>query len=145
MKSINPHGRHEGGFSLLEVVFALGILAIGIMGYSTLKTSSKFSQVYSRDLSQAVMLTDQEWNVLKTKSYTGVDLKHTGNGGYFESSDVLELGGFEIGEVYWVVLDDCPGRGFKTILLNTAWNNDRKGVLTDNRQTLVLPLVAVEP
>lgn len=55
MSSLLLH--REKGFTLLEVVFAVGILAIGIMGYTSLKISNRFSWIFAKNMSQAVQLS----------------------------------------------------------------------------------------
>jgi prepilin-type N-terminal cleavage/methylation domain-containing protein len=49
--------QREKGFTILEVVFAVSILAIGIMGYTSLKISNRHSWFFAKNMTQAVQLT----------------------------------------------------------------------------------------
>ena len=59
----------EKGFTILEVVFAVSILAIGLMGYTALKISNKYSWFFAKNMSQAVQLTDTNLEALRMAGY----------------------------------------------------------------------------
>jgi len=61
----------EKGFTILEVVFAVSILAIGIMGYTSLKISNRYSWVFAKDLTQAVPFTNTQWEGMLLGGYDG--------------------------------------------------------------------------
>jgi len=69
--------RREAGFTILEVVFAVGILAIGIMGYSSLKISNRYSWVFAKDLTQAVPFTTTQLEGLLLDGYESAALGGT--------------------------------------------------------------------
>lgn len=64
----------EAGFTLLEVVFAVGILAIGIMGYTSLKISNRYSWVFAKDLTQAVPFTAAQLEGLLLGGYESAEM-----------------------------------------------------------------------
>lgn len=59
----------EKGFTLLEVVFAVGILAIGILGYTSLKISNRYSWVFAKNMSQAIQLSTASMEGLLLAGY----------------------------------------------------------------------------
>jgi len=69
MNMQNTRLGQEKGFTILEVVFAAGILAIGILGYTSLKVSNRYSWVFAKDLSQAVPFTTTQWDGLLLSGY----------------------------------------------------------------------------
>ena len=57
------------GFTILEVVFAVSILAIGILGYTSLKISNRYSWVFAKDLTQAVPFSVTQIEGLRLEGY----------------------------------------------------------------------------
>lgn len=69
----------EKGFTILEVVFAAGILAIGILGYTSLKVSNRYSWVFAKDLSQAVPFTVGQLEGLQMAGFNSMQLGNVVN------------------------------------------------------------------
>ena len=128
----------DKGFTLLEVVFAVGILAIGMLGYTALKISNMHSWVFAKDLSQAVQLTGANLERLLMAGYhdTGrmsvgdhsvtvnADGTHALVGGQNASGQELEVaaGDFTAGSVQWTVREKCPSDLTKMVTYTTNWN-----------------------
>lgn len=105
----------QKGFTILEVVFAVGILAIGIMGYTSLKISNRYSWVFSKDLTQAVPFTSSQLEGLLLDGYESVEMGGTNLASgtvtftrtaadYQISSggDILGVGDLPVGGANWV-------------------------------------------
>lgn len=130
----------EQGFTLLEVVFAVGILAIGMLGYTSLKISNQYSWVFAKDLSQAVQLTaanleelwmvgynDTGWMSVGVHTVTvnpdgtlAVVNAYTGPDGDVVPS--VSSGDFSAGGVSWTVRDRCPSDLTKMVNYTTTWS-----------------------
>lgn len=138
---------HEKGFTILEVVFAVSILAIGIMGYTSLKVSTKFSWVFAKNLSQALQLTGANLEGLLMAGYNDegwmsptpdLNAPHTeaepnGSG----AVPATASGDFIASGLEWTVKDKCPSQLTKLVSYTTLWAGDNK--------SLTLPQVQVRP
>jgi len=49
-------GNHRAGFTLIEILIAISILAVGILGISMLQTSSLSGETLTRDMDSAINL-----------------------------------------------------------------------------------------
>lgn len=123
--------RNEG-FTILEVVFAVSILAIGIMGYTALKTASRYSMVYSKNLNQAILLTGTKLEELLMRGYYADEMDAVTNGGVhdFTSADyigeygyALQSGDFAADGVHWTVREKCPSELTKLVDYTIRWGS----------------------
>ena len=123
----------ENGFTILEVVFAVSILAIGIMGYTALKTSNMYSWFFSKNMSQAVQLTGSnlEWMLmagydddgwLSAGNHTQVDANASGE------TPSVTAGDFSASGIRWSVRNQCPTMMTKLIDYSTDWSNGNNSV-----------------
>ncbi len=76
------YNRGEGGFTLLEVVVALGILSVGMIALASLATSNIKSTESARRVTQAVNIATEKIEALKAVSPSSVML--TGDTGGIE-------------------------------------------------------------
>lgn len=149
----NLHVNRQGGFTLLEVVFAVGILAIGIMGYTSLKISNRFSWVFAKNLTQAVQLTagnlegllmagykDVGWMGVGSHSVTvEADGTHTVVNGVNDANlePNVSAGDFDASTVTWTVREKCPSELTKLVTYRTEWS--------DGSSYMTIPQVQVRP
>ncbi len=109
----------ERGFTLLEVVFAASILAMGIMGYTHLKVSSSASRNYAGNVTKSTLLTNGQMEEMLLNSYKSIDLTAGTH------ADVLRLGDFTINVTY-NVQDSCPSQYTKLITYTGSWNEGNR-------------------
>ncbi len=117
--------RNEKGFTILEAVFAAGILAFAILSYTMLKTSSRYSQGFSKQLSQGIQLSDSQMDDFARRGYNDGLLTATAGTAvhlYSELGDALEIGDFTMGGATWTVKEGCPGELSKLITFTGQWN-----------------------
>jgi type II secretory pathway pseudopilin PulG len=121
---------NEKGFTILEAVFAAGILAFAILSYTMLKTSSRHSQVFSKQLSQAIQLSDSLMDDFARRGYNDPLLSPTAGTVTHQFSELLALtipapvriGDFALGDATWTVKEGCPGELSKLIKFTGKWN-----------------------
>lgn len=80
LKIFYARGIKNGGFTLLEVLMAVTILSIGILGVATLAGTAVKSSAYSRNLTQATNLAQQKSEALMAVAYTNLQSTGTDTG-----------------------------------------------------------------
>ena len=123
----------EKGFTILEVVFAVSILAIGLLGYTSLKTSNMYSWFISKNLSLAVQLTGSNLEEMWMAGYNDVGWLSGGDHTNVDTNanDVtpdLTAGDFTASEITWTVKDKCPSELTKLVTYTTAWSDGHNSV-----------------
>lgn len=122
--------RNEKGFTILEAVFAASILAFAILSYTMLKTSSRHSQVFAKQLAQAIQLSDSQMDDFVRRNLNNPnDLLLTATAGTAYHQDAallatLQVGDFALGDATWTVKDRCPSELSKLITFTAKWNMD---------------------
>ncbi len=133
----------EKGFTILEVVFAVTILAIGIMAYTVLKTSNRYSLYFSKNLSQAIQLTDAQLEDLLVAGYNDSGWMSAGDHDVTVTIDasgtpvlaqnnavndsgyqpVPTAGDFTASGLQWTVINACPSQLTKMVKYRTTWGS----------------------
>jgi prepilin-type N-terminal cleavage/methylation domain-containing protein len=115
--------RNNKGFTLIELSIAATILAFGILGYTLLKSSNRYSAQYSKETSQAVHLTRGQLEEFIAMNYDS-DLLTPGTHDYTEIDAVnpLQIGDFQLTNAQWQVRDGCPSEYTKTIDFTAIWS-----------------------
>ena len=109
----------EKGFSLIEVVFAISILAIAIMGYTNLKVSSLGSRQYGSEMTKSTLLVGGQLEEMLLDTFESNDFTA---GTHILAQD-LEIEGFTVSGSY-SVRDACPSEYTKLITFTGTWNVD---------------------
>lgn len=125
--------KRESGFTLLEVVFASAILAFGILGYTQVKTASRYSRVYAKQLSQSVQLTTGQMEDFILRGYNSPLLSAAGGaladlpGGALTAG---AAGDFSFTGANWTVREKCPSDLAKLIQFTGQWGSGKQLQLT---------------
>lgn len=141
----NLLANRQGGFTLLEVVFAVGILAIGMLGYTSLKVSNRYSWFFAKNLSQAVQLTSANLEGLLMAGYNDAGWMSAGGHSVVFNADgtinavdtatnkglndkgsppAVTSGDFAASDVTWTVREGCPSELTKLVSYTNKWSND---------------------
>ena len=108
--------RTDGGFSLIEVLFALTFLAVGILAVASMIPAGTRGVTQSRVLTTGLMAAQTKLEELKGKSYTSLAA-----GTFNDSTSVFRR--------TWTVTDSVPMSGCKRIQVTVSWN-ERRGTQT---------------
>jgi prepilin-type N-terminal cleavage/methylation domain-containing protein len=114
--------KNEKGFTLIELTFAVTILAIGIMGYTLLKSSNRYSRQYAMETSKAIQLSGGQLEEFMMTNYDSGFL--TAGTHFFTEIDPinpLQIGDFQLTNAEWFVRNGCPSQFTKTIDFKATW------------------------
>ncbi len=106
------------GFSLMEVLIGMVILAIGLASAFTLTVTTSRHTAANRNLAAAANLAEYKLEELRNASapalVSGAD-----------ASTLNALGEADAAGIFaraWVVTDDMPEDGLRTVVVTTTWN-----------------------
>ncbi|MDY6863534.1 MAG: type IV pilus modification protein PilV [Thermodesulfobacteriota bacterium] len=108
------------GFTLLEVLIALTILSIGLLGMAQMQIIAIRSNSYAFRFSEASAIVQDKLEELKSLDYlnaTDLDAAsspHTETEGLFTKT--------------WTVVDNQPTNNMKTVNIEVSWDNSRHKV-----------------
>jgi type IV pilus assembly protein PilV len=108
---------NQAGFTLLEVLIAISILTVGLLGVAQMQIMGITGNYFSSNTTAALTLAEEKMEDLLGQSYTAVT---SGN----DANPIDEAG--QAGGVYsrmWTVTDDTPIIGTKTVTVNVSWDN----------------------
>jgi prepilin-type N-terminal cleavage/methylation domain-containing protein len=111
---LNKTIRKPKGFTLIEVVAGLIILAIGLLAIAAMQMTSTKGGYFSRSVTQATILAQDKLEYLKNLSYGDSNLS---NGQHNEGT----ISGTNFSRQYNIVED--PGNSMKTITVTVQWTD----------------------
>lgn len=142
--------KRSEGFTLLEVMIALVILAVGLLGLAALQLTAVKGNAFSSEMTYATMLAQGQAEYLKSLPFTDASLQP---GSYTNTATNTPFTPFPIiskGVQYtisWTVsADNVPAINMRTIALTVTWQSLRQGTagqtaaqqtVTSNLQTVV--------
>jgi type IV pilus assembly protein PilV len=119
-----PRARPGAGFTLVEVIVAIVLLGVGLMGLAALSTTVTRANVQSSSLTTATALAQERAERLRTEDYdalaSGNDSRVVDNVTYTRS---------------WVVTADDPEPGLKTVAIAVSWTT--RGTTHTTRLTTI--------
>jgi type IV pilus assembly protein PilV len=112
--------KRNEGFTLLEVMIALVILSVGLLGLAALQLVAVKSNAFSSEMTYATMLAQQHAEVLKSLPFSDGNLtsgSHTAMG----SSKGVQY------TITWNITDNVPDTDMKSINVTVQWQSLRQG------------------
>lgn len=143
---------NQSGFTLLEVLIAISILTVGLLGVASMQVSAIQGNHFSDNTTLALTLAEQKMEDLLEMSYTATDLTDTqfSNNNNLQSlttvdhqeTGVDDTGTANAGGYYrriWNVADH-PAAGedlptMKTITVLVTWKNNKHKVFVTSIKT----------
>ena len=113
----------ERGFTLLEVMIAVLILAMGLLGLAALQIVAVKGNAFSGDMSYATALAQQTFEELNHCDHDDPALDASLNP---HMQTVIGDRGVSY-TVRWNVQDDVPGDNMKAVALEIVWDSARLG------------------
>lgn len=117
-----------GGFSLLEVTVALGILAFGLLGVTAAQLAAMDSSRESRSLTQALYLAEQQMEEFHAMSRTEIDALVADPGYPNDPDNPIDPDANDHDDTTydrsWLIQTDDPEVGISTITVRVDWTDE---------------------
>jgi len=108
---------NQSGFTLLEVLIAISILTVGLLGVAQMQIMGIQGNYFSGNTTTALTLAEEKMEDLLGTSYINVI---SGN----DANPIDETG--QAGGIYtrtWIVANNTPIIDTKTVTVNVSWDN----------------------
>lgn len=119
----------DQGFTLVEVLAAMAIFAIGILAIINMQIVSTWTNARARGMTEGIVVAQSTVERLSGLSYTSAELADTdgdGSGGLDDrtqaNADNSDLSNPTY-QVFWNVRDDYPFAGTKTVRVYVVWTD----------------------
>ena len=109
---------NQSGFTLLEVLIAISILTVGLLGVAQMQIMGIKGNYFSGNTTAALSLAEEQMEGLLGTSYINVISGNDGN------NPIDETG--QAGGIYtrtWVVANNTPITDTKTVTVSVSWDN----------------------
>ena len=117
----------QPGFTLVEVMVALGILAFGILAVASMQTSSLSGTKTAHYVTDATTIAMDKVEDLMMLTYADADLSHGIHGPEYDATNRYRID--------WMVNDDLPVESTKTISVTVQWQE--RGVVKTSSLTYI--------
>lgn len=144
----------QAGLTLIELLVALTILAIGLLGVALMQITAISGNTFSREMAVATELGQDMLEKLNALEYTDTALTagvihptqddvDNGLGVGIGTANVIDERGQTIGPLIytrtWSVVDDSPATNMKTITVTVSWiDRQRQQVGLANPQIQII-------
>ena len=118
-----PAGARERGFSMVELLVAMVVMAIGLLGAAQMIPLAMAGVTQAGLRTKSVQLAQQRLDQLGAAEYDSVTA-----GTYSETQDPITLS--------WTITDDDPLAGTKRVAMEASWPSVR-GMQTTNFSTFL--------
>jgi type II secretion system protein I len=105
--------KHKGGFTLMEVLVAMVLLTIGLLGVANLAVGVIKGNSYSKNVTTATVVAQQQIELAQRIGYT--------NANTLAGSSAVSMGGKSFTRTT-AVNNDTPAANMKTVSVAVSWN-----------------------
>lgn len=139
MQGVNQGLDKQGGFTLIEVLIAISILTVGLLGVASMQISAMKGNYFSDKVTTALCLAEEKMEDLLAKDFSDADLSDSNilNNTNLASTtsvdsqeNVNAAGQVVAGGFYrriWNIRDDTDPV-MKTVAVIVTWDNNRHRV-----------------
>lgn len=119
----------DSGFTLLEVLVAIVILSIGLLGTAGLTTGVIRGNHYSKNITSATAAAQTKLEAIKSGGYTNATSTNF-------PSDTVSMGGTSFTRTI-VITSGSPAANMKTVSVTMTWSEANNASRSVNLQTIL--------
>ena len=113
--------KKNGGFTFAEVLIAVVILSVGLLGLSAMTIAMTKSLAFGNKLTTATALAQKKLEEIKNASYTNLTSVN------YPLEDYNTIAGYPPFSRSVTITTDSPMANTKTVTVTTAWKRDTAG------------------
>ena len=132
---------NQNGFTLIEIMITITVLAIGILGVAKMQLSAVNGNSYASGLTEATAFAQNKMEELVSLAYDDADLNDDDGDGISGIDDTTSSDGFQQGngatniqyDIFWNIAVDEPAVNAKHIRVYVQWqqNGATRNVVLD--------------
>ena len=115
--------KNEKGFTLLEVLIAILILSVGLLGMASLTVAIIHGNKFSNDMTTATTLAQDKMEDIRRLGYSGTPATTT-----TETENYNSITDYDAYKRVTVTTVDSPAVGMKVITVTAYWDSDDHSV-----------------
>jgi type IV pilus assembly protein PilV len=133
MRSVSPKMMEsvQSGFTLIEVLVAMVILTVGLLGTAGLTTGIIKGNFYSKNLTSATAIAQTQLEAVQNKGYAGANTTN-----FPSATATVGMGGVNFSRTT-TITNDSPASNMKTISVVVSWNEANNAARTVTLQTIL--------
>jgi len=121
------NGKSGNGFTLIEVLIAIVILSVGLLGMASLTVGIIKGNKVSNGLTMATTCAQDKLEVFQRLGYTGIPTTNTTETEPYNSTST-DMSGYENYKRVTVTTIDSPAANMKTVTVTVYWDSDAHSV-----------------
>jgi type IV pilus assembly protein PilV len=125
--------REDGGFTLLELLVALTILSVGLLGTAMLTTGIIRGNFFSKNITSATAVAQTTIEGAQGVGYTAVNTYVTD---ISKVPPIVSLGGVSFSQSASVT-NNSPASNMKTVSITVSWNEANNAARSVTLQTII--------
>jgi prepilin-type N-terminal cleavage/methylation domain-containing protein len=124
-----PRAKSHGGFTLLEVLVAIVILTIGLLGTAGLTTGVIRGNHYSKNITSATAAAQTKLETIKSGGYSYATATNFPN-------DTVSMGGTTFTRAT-TITSNSPAANMKSVSVTVSWFESNNTARSVNLQTIL--------
>ncbi|MBI4639422.1 MAG: prepilin-type N-terminal cleavage/methylation domain-containing protein [Candidatus Tectomicrobia bacterium] len=107
----------DDGFTLIEVMIALAIFSIGLLGFITFQITATRVNATAQRITNATLIAEKTLEEIRNKRYGDITTENFPGQGYGS------VPGFPAFKKDVTITDNSPIRGLKTLVITVSWKD----------------------
>ena len=121
----------QRGFTLTELLIAIVVLTLGILGTAALTTGIIRGNSFSKNITSATAIAQSQLEAVQQVGYANADTSH-----FPPSAQVVGMGGVDFSRTT-TITDNSPATNVKTVTVTVNWTEAGNTARSVTLQTLV--------